>query len=432
MIWTVIRTLALTEAKLRMRRLSTIAAVLAVAALAWAMMSDPSTGRVMLVVGEARVLYTSSALALGSASLASLVFALGGFYLVRGRIGEDLRSGAGGVIGATPVGNALFLAGRWVGAVAYLGALLVAFLCTMLVLHALRGDGPIHLLPYLQAYGLLLAPMIFFCTSCAILFDSWAPLMGKRGDVLYFFVWVAQMSLASSANGNSGLAPFMLFDFAGIALTVAVFGMHVGTSELGIGAMDFNAALAPVLLPAQLWSAEVLALRLGSAALALLPLLPAVLLFHRYSPDRVRRGHARARRSPLALANGLLRPLAALVQPLFRLAAALPGVAGQVVADVALTLVSAPLAIVAVLAAFGAALVVDAAALGPVMMAAVVAWGILASDISTRDFQAGAEDLGGAVAGGVPRRYLRQLGASVLLGLMFMGAISVRWLLDDP
>ncbi|MGZ8320439.1 MAG: hypothetical protein ACXWVD_15165, partial [Telluria sp.] len=40
--------------------------------------------------------------------------------------------------------------------------------------------------------------------------------------------------------------------------------------------------------------------------------------------------------------------------------------------------------------------------------------------------------LGGAVAGGVPRRYLRQLGASVLLGLMFMGAISVRWLLDDP
>ncbi|RJG15480.1 hypothetical protein [Massilia cavernae] len=199
MTWHVIRTLALSEAKLRIRRLSTIVAVLAVAALAWAMLSDPASGTAMLTAGDARVLYTSSALALGSATLAGLVFALGGFYLVRGRIGEDLRSGAGGVIGATPVGNVLFLAGRWVGAVAYLGALLLGFLCTMLVLHALRGDGPIELVPYLQAYGLLLVPMIFFCAACAILFDSRAPLMGKRGDVLYFFIWVAQMSRPASA-----------------------------------------------------------------------------------------------------------------------------------------------------------------------------------------------------------------------------------------
>jgi hypothetical protein len=39
------------------------------------------------------VLYTSSALALGSASMASLLFGLAGFYLLRGRMAEDLRSG---------------------------------------------------------------------------------------------------------------------------------------------------------------------------------------------------------------------------------------------------------------------------------------------------------------------------------------------------
>ena len=123
MIGFLLKALALNEVRLRMRRVSTIVAVLAVVAISWAMIVDPAGGEALIVVGSARVLYTSSALALGSASLASILFGLGGFYLVRGRIAEDIRTGAGSVIGATPVGNALFLAGRWLGAVAYLGLL---------------------------------------------------------------------------------------------------------------------------------------------------------------------------------------------------------------------------------------------------------------------------------------------------------------------
>ena len=175
----VLKTLALNEVRLRMRRLSTIVALLAVVAISWAMIADPAGGDALIVVDKARVLYTSSALALGSSTLASMLFGLGGFYLVRGRIAEDMRSGAGSVIGATPVGNALFLAGRWLGAVAYLGLLLLAFMGTIMVCHALRGDGPIEPLVYLSTYCLILLPMIFFAASCAILFDSWAPLMGK-------------------------------------------------------------------------------------------------------------------------------------------------------------------------------------------------------------------------------------------------------------
>jgi hypothetical protein len=151
----ILRTLALNEVRLRMRRLSTVVALLAVVAISWAMIDDPASGSALIVVGSARVLYTSSALALGSAALASMLFALGGFYLVRGRIAEDIRSGAGSVIGATPVGNALFLAGRWLGAAAYLGLLMIAFMGTMMVCHALRGDGPIQPLVYLASFSLM-------------------------------------------------------------------------------------------------------------------------------------------------------------------------------------------------------------------------------------------------------------------------------------
>ena len=85
-------TLARTEVRLRMRRLSTVVVLLGVVALSWLMLGDPAEGATLISVGEARVLYTSSALSLGGASLGGLLFSLAGFFLVRGRIAEDLRT----------------------------------------------------------------------------------------------------------------------------------------------------------------------------------------------------------------------------------------------------------------------------------------------------------------------------------------------------
>jgi hypothetical protein len=174
---------------------------------------------------------------------------------VRGRIGEDLRSGIGGVTGATPVGSALFLAGRWLGACAHLGAMVAAFMFTMLVLHALRGDGPLAPLAYLQTYVLLLLPMVFFAASCAILFDSWAPLMGKGGDVLFFMLWMMQLALMTQST-SSALPVLMVFDFSGLAVAVAAVQGFVGSADFAIGLNRFDPALAPVALPSLLWSAR--------------------------------------------------------------------------------------------------------------------------------------------------------------------------------
>ncbi|HEX8612428.1 MAG TPA: hypothetical protein VF800_14170 [Telluria sp.] len=427
----ILRALALNEVRLRMRRTSTMVALLAVVALSWAMIADPAGGEALLVFNKARVLYTSSALALGSAALGALLFGLGGFYLVRGRMSEDLRSGIGGVIGATPVGSALFLAGRWLGACAYLGALVGAFMLTMLVLHALRGDGPLEPLVYLQTYALLLVPMVFFAASCAILFDSWAPLMGKGGDVLFFVLWVAQLALMTQSD-SSELPARMVFDFSGLAVSVAAVQGFVSGADFAIGSSKFDPALAPVALPSLLWSARMMALRAAAGLIAILPLLPAWWLFHRYSPDRVKPSRARVRRSPLALLNAALRPLAAPAAPLMRLAARMPGLAGQVLADVALTFIIAPSALLVAFLCAGAALFAPAAALPAVVLAAVAFWGILVSDVSTRDYAAVTEDLTGAVSGGVALRYLRQYAASVLLGLTMMGPVALRWSFAQP
>jgi hypothetical protein len=428
-----VRTLALLEARVRLRRLSTLVTLLAVVALSWLMIPDPASGMALMAVGKARVLYTSSALAMGSAGLATLLFGLGGFYLLRGRMAEDLRSGLGGVIGASPASSASFLAGRWCGGVLYLFAMIAAFMATIVVCHALRGEGPIEPFVYLQTTILVLAPMVLFAAGCALLFDSWAPLMGKRGDLLYFLLWMGQMGMLPAVTEGLGGPPAAIpLDFSGMSAVVTALAAHVDFRNLSLGIADFDRATPPLVLPSWLWTGQLVAMRAIAALLAMLPLLLAVRLFHRYSPDRVKSARTRSRRSPLALINGWLRPLARLARPLFSLSARLPGTAGQAVADVALALAAAPAAIALLLAAQVLALALDIHALAPLVLACVACWGVLVSDLPTRDGDAGCGLLGAAVPGGAARRYWRQLAASFVLGLMFTGAAMLRLAGHDP
>jgi hypothetical protein len=113
-------------------------------------------------------------------------------------------------------------------------------------------------------------------------------------------------------------------------------------------------------------------------------------------------------------------------RPLFALAARVPGIAGQALADVALTLASAPAAIALLLAAQVLALVLDASQLPALALAGVAVWGLLASELPTRDRDAACAGLGAAVPGGDARRYWRQLLATLVLGLMFSGLAALR------
>ena len=429
-----VKILVLTEARLRLRRLSTLVVLLAVIAISWAMTPDPATGMTLMSIEEARVLYTSSMLAFGTASLASLLFGIGSFYLVRGRIAEDLRTGIGSVIGATQVSNRLFLFSRWLGGVVYLLAMVAGLLCTTLVCHLLRGEGPIQLSIYLQTYCIHLLPIVFFCVSCAILFDSVPSLMGKAGDVIYFLLWIAQISLMAKMDdpaSNIG-SPLLLLDFMGLSTGMINLKTLLLTDHLSLGVSPFDATLPTIILPNALWTVQIICMRCVSAVVALLPLLPAVFWFHRYSPDRVKQSNTRQRRSPLAIINGWSRPLTALVRPLLRISAVLPGLAGRVLADVALSFMASPSSILILVTTMVVSIFASVHLLSGVLIAAVVFWGVMISDISTRDFQANAEEFTGVVPGGIAQRYLRQFATAAILGFLFMGSIAFRWGIVDP
>lgn len=430
----IIKVLAGNEVKLRLRRLSTLVSLFAVVVLSWLMVPAKDSGMTLIALNDARVLNTSTALAFGTASLAAILFGLGSFYLTRGRASEDIRSGVGGVIAASQISNGMFLLSRWIGGVIYMISLIGALLGTTLVLHLIRGDGPIEISIYLQTYSMLLIPMVFFGVSSAILFDSFSFLMGKAGDVLYFILWMFQIGLMATVDGKGiqDITLLLLFDFSGLAANMMTLQNLVHSTQLSVGVSDYNPKLAEITLPHLSWPIEIILIRIGSAFLALVPLLVALRLFHRYSPDRVKVSSTRVRRSPIAMINGWLRPLSRTVRPLFTLAGKLPGLSGQVLADIALTFATSPLAILLLLLFSIAAIVLDASKLPSLLIAAVTYWGIVICDISTRDYAANAEDITGTVSGGKTNRYLRQLFTSQALGLLFMGIIAWRWCINAP
>ncbi len=429
-----LKTLVLTEIRLRVRRLSTLVTLFVVIAFAWWLFADQSNGYAFIVIHGARVLNTSAALALGSVAFFSLAIGLAGFYLSRGRIGEDVRCGTGGVIGASSISNAKFLLCRWLGGVGYLLVMSVVFMLSIMLCHLIRGVGPIQPLVYAETYALILLPIICFSVSCAVLFDSVAPLMGKMGDVIYFFVWVAQLSVMSAIGNHDKTTVGYLYtiDFTGLLVTVQLIYAQFHSMDVAIGYATFDQALPALTMRSDLWSWSMVPLRLVSCAIASLILLPAFVLFHRYRTDRVKVSHTNSRRSPVEILNQLARPLGGLVQPMFKAASRNKGIAGRVLADVALTLSTSPIAIPILIALAVCAVFVKLTMLPGVLLVAVACWGVLISDMSTRDYASGCEDMTGVVTGGVYQRYLRQFFATFVIGLLFAGLVILRIAIQHP
>jgi len=432
------KALVVNEWRLRSRRISTLVILLAVVAISWLMVLDPKSGAAMMVTHKQRFAYESQALAFATTLIASLLFGLAGFYLARGRSQEDLRCGTASVLAATPVTNAQLMGVRWLGAFGFLFSLGTVVMLTVWVLQLVRGEGPLQPLPYLQMLVLGLAPGLMLCASLAVLADAWAPLMGKRGDALYWVLWMVQFAFipASLGHGAIQLSGWHLFDINGVSPLLVSLSRLLDVTSVQVGGWPFDATLPVLHMPEGLWSRELVALRLGSMMLALLPLVPAVLTFHRYAPDRVKARNSSSRwqwvRALLWLLRPVMRPFTRALGLLMVASARLPGVPGRWLADVSLVLLSQPLLALVMGGCAVASAFVPAQALMPVLAVTLAAWGMAVADVSSRDLQSGTLALASAVPGGALERGWRQLLAALGLGLLLSAPALLRWAADAP
>ncbi|MDT9000817.1 hypothetical protein RQP53_16185 [Paucibacter sp. APW11] len=431
--------LVLNEVRLRSRRTSTLVVMLAMVALAWLMIADPHSGRAMMVVSQQRMIYDSNAISFGTALLSGMMFGIAGFYLSRGRSELDLRHGCGQVLGATPVNSAMLLLSRWLGALLFLCAMAGVVMLGCMVMQAVRGEAPVQPLIYLRSYALTLLPTLMLAASLATLCDAWVPLMGKRGDLLFFVLWIAQFSAlpATMIDADKNLSALQLhswlaLDVSGIAAQALRFSQLTLQPNLAVGGSSFDASLPLLTFPDGFWNGEMLLLRLASALLALLPLLPALGLFHRFAPDRVRVRQSAQRPLWARALRRLTQPLARLVARALGLAARWPGAGGQIVADMLLALICLPVAIAVLPLLWLLGLTLPSEHLPALLAAAVACWGVLVSELPARDQQSGTAALRAALPGGAVGRYQRQWLATLLLGLLFTVPSGWRWLAQAP
>jgi hypothetical protein len=374
----------------RVRRSSSVAILVILCILSYHLVPPVSSGRTMLLVDGHRALLTSSATALATASMASVLLAMLGFYLVSNAVRRDTTTRVGTVIAAMPVRNAEYLLGKFLGNATFLGLIAFGYMLNVMVLHLLRAEGPLQPVTYLSTYLIVLGPSILITAALALLFECVQPISGRVGDVLYLVVWGGMVSLTALDRPGSGLQWFHFVDPVGMLFTMRQISPGSIPHAAAVGGMPFDPRSTPWAFPGIQWSAVTLVTRLSSAFLALPLLLVAKGFFSRFDPALTKQRNGRGPRHLPGQLHRILRPV---TQLLLRGLSPAPDAAGFgriIRGEVIITFLLSPFAVVFVVAIATWGWVASRAALQtavlPLTFLGIV---IVITDIVTRDAQSG-------------------------------------------
>ncbi len=141
--------------------------------------------------GGYRGIYNSAYAGMATALAGGLWLMFAGFYVVRGTIDRDQRTGVGQILAATPLRNAGYLAGKFCSNLLVLASMAGVLAVTALALQLARGEsravGPGALL---LPFALFTLPVLAVTAAAAVLFDALPVLRGGLGNIAWFFVWM--------------------------------------------------------------------------------------------------------------------------------------------------------------------------------------------------------------------------------------------------
>lgn len=149
------------------------------------------------------------------AVVTSTFLSLACFYVVRGTVDRDLRTGVGPILAATPAGRLQYVAAKFLSNVAVLGAMLLLLAGLSVAIEAERAGG-ISISGAWRVVSpslLITGPALVAVAAAAVLFDSLPWLRGAAGNVGYFFLWVWGLTFAGLDSGPAWT------DVTGLALT---------------------------------------------------------------------------------------------------------------------------------------------------------------------------------------------------------------------
>jgi hypothetical protein len=365
---------------IRFRRLSTVIVFLLLSGFAYVWVPAPASGRTLMQIAGARVLYNSAAIGMGTSMLASMFIGLFGFYVISNAVRRDVNSRCGYVIAATTMRSGEYIFGKFLGNVVFLTTFIAGYMAASMAMLLVRGEAPLEPLIFIKQYAIVTPSTIVFVSVAAIIFESIPWLSGRFGDVVYFFVYAASMGFVASSMEHGGGGVLRFFDFSSFGYLMEQCRATFHTASMSIGSSPFNPAKAPITIAGLNLAGGAWATRLVSTITPIPMLLLARLFFHRFDPARIRAAGAKGKRGWMRSFNVLARPFA-------RPFAAIP-VRGAALTDAMMTFATTPFTGVALI---GITIAAIAAPKSLPITFAVAA--LLVADIASRDRRAGTTAL---------------------------------------
>ncbi|MEO3748551.1 hypothetical protein [Plantactinospora sp. B5E13] len=278
--------LALADFRDRVRRPAYAVTLLAAVGLGYLAAPAADARWVILDLAGYRGIYDSAYVGAVIALAGALWLSICGFYVVRGAIQRDERTGVGQVLAATPVSRAAYLLGKFTSNLLVFASMTGVLAVTALVMQLARGESrtvdPVDLL---APFVLLTLPVLALTAAAALLFDAVRPLSGGLGNVTWFFVWMV-LAIVSQASGAllGGLGMGYIADSARADL--AARGVAVSGAEFGLGLMNVEQPLRTFDWSGLDLGAGLVTERLGIVLVALAVAALPALWFHRFDTAR--------------------------------------------------------------------------------------------------------------------------------------------------
>ncbi len=297
------------DLKFRFRRPAAVITFLVAAMAVYLIIPDIRTGRTLMQIEGRRVLYNSPTVALGTGILCSMLLSIFGFYLAGNSFRRDILSRVGFIVAGTSVRNRDYITGKFIGAVIYLMAMMMTCMLSAIIMFFLRGEGDLEPWVFLSYYLWIGVPIVVFCASMTIAFESLSFLSGRLGDSLYFLVWASTLAVPIGLlENNIGSSWIAVFDVVGIAPVIDMMRERFHTSSFSLGFIDFNTRLQPVLFDGIDWSWKLVLGRLAALVGPLLLIGITPLWFHRFDPTRIKATVRHSRKGLRKLLNAMVKP----------------------------------------------------------------------------------------------------------------------------
>ena len=164
--------------------------------------------KIWIVVGnEYRGVYNSAWIGALMSVTCSTFLSLAGFYIVKNAVQRDTESRVGQILAATPMRKDFYALAKTLSNFAVLACMVGVLMLASIAMQVLQPDPyPVSLWKLWAPFVFLALPSMMITASLAFLFETIPGLRGGIGNVAYFFLWTALISLgATGLNDPSGL-----------------------------------------------------------------------------------------------------------------------------------------------------------------------------------------------------------------------------------